>query len=356
MAGFRACGMVVMAWWFCAVIVRAMPPYRPPEPVDPVPPEPVDAVPPEPVDPVPPEPVEEVPELAAVDEERPVPELAAVEERPVPELAAVDEERPVPPESAAAAPSSSSESTEAEAERRRRRELDRRRREEQASSAADRREEAMLRILVELQAQTRTMHDNHRELMDRVLSLASQTAQTATAEKSAPSARRAPRPRCNTCVACTVAPPPGTRRAPCESWRTSAAPSTPAPGSAPKTPRGADGRFIRRGNGAPSEALTSTGEESPTPRLPVPDQELDELFVDDEIPASLEGEKKKKKKDKKRRRLLAEPSDKDHGDGHGGPGHDGDGHGGPDGGCGAPVSGGRHVEHMGRWAAHLDPF
>ncbi|OLP79320.1 hypothetical protein AK812_SmicGene40407 [Symbiodinium microadriaticum] len=94
---------------------------------------------------------------------------------------------------------------------------------------------------------------------------------------------------------------------------------------------GADGRFIR----VPLEALTSTGEESPTPRLPrpEPDQELDDLFVDDDIPASLEGEKKKKKKDKKRR-LLAEPSDrhKDHRDGHGGPG---DGHEGPDGGCGA---------------------
>ena len=264
------------------------------------------------------------PPAAAVDEDRPA--AALDEERP--ELV---EERPVPPESAAAAPSSSSESTEAERRRRRRR-----------RRAADRREEAMLRILVELQAQTRTMHDNHRELMDRVLSLASQTAQTATAERS--TARRAPRARCNTCVACTVAPPPGTRRAPCESWRTSAAPSTPAPGSAPKTPRGADGRFIR----VPLEALTSTGEESPTPRLPrpEPDQELDDLFVDDDIPASLEGEKKKKKKDKKRRRLLPEPSDKDRGDGHGGPGHDGDGHGGPghDGdGHGAPVEVGNYT-------------
>ena len=85
----------------------------------------------------------------------------------------------------------------------------------------------VLRILLELQAQTRRMDDNRRELMDRVLSLTSQT----TAEKSAPTARRAPRPRCATCVACTVAPPPGTRRAPCESWRNSAAPSTPAPHS-----------------------------------------------------------------------------------------------------------------------------
>ena len=68
--------------------------------------------------------------------------------------------------------------------------------------------------------------------------------------------------------------------------------------------------------------------------MPLPDHELDELFEDDEIPASLEA-KKKKKKDKKRR-LLAEPSDrhKDHRDGHGGPG---DGHEGPDGGCGAPL-------------------
>ena len=130
------------------------------------------------------------PPAAAVDEDRPA---AALDEE-MPELV---EERPVPPESAAAAPSSSSESTEAERRRRRRR-----------RRAADRREEAMLRILVELQAQTRTMHDNHRELMDRVLSLASQTAQTATAERS--TARRAPRARCNTCVACTVAPPPGT--------------------------------------------------------------------------------------------------------------------------------------------------
>ena len=82
--------------------------------------------------------------------------------------------------------------------------------------------------------------------------------------------------------------------------------------------------------------MTSTGGESPTPRLPLPDQDLDELFEDgDEIPKTpdegdeLEGgatpaKKKKKKKDKKRR-LLAECSDrhKDHrrdGDGHAGPG------------------------------------
>ena len=37
-----------------------------------------------------------------------------------------------------------------------------------------------------------------------------------------------------------MAPPPGTRHAACESWKSS--PGTPAPG----TPRGPDGRFVKR--------------------------------------------------------------------------------------------------------------
>ena len=230
------------------------------------------------------------------------PALEEPAERPVPELAAVEEERPVPELAASAAPSSSSsESTsEAEAERRRKRELDRRRREEEASRAearrcaaeeARRREEAIeqevetrvasrlvaahqagealpdvLRILLELQAQTQRMDDNHRELMGR-----------------RPIHQLSPRP-----------------------WSSSESPAL-------------------------------HGRESPTPRLPLPDQEahLGELFEDgDEIPNTpeegdgLEGEaapaKKKKKKKDKKRRLLAESSDRhkdrDGGDGHGGPG------------------------------------
>ena len=50
--------MVVMAWWFCAVVARAMECARSddnlPEPVEPVPPEPVEPVPPQPSEPVPP--------------------------------------------------------------------------------------------------------------------------------------------------------------------------------------------------------------------------------------------------------------------------------------------------------------
>ena len=250
MAGFRACGIAVMSWWACAVVTHAMERVlpsepeerapsedsldrftaeleRPPEPVEPV----ESPVPPQPVEPVPPQPVE------VLESPAPPQPVESLEAEELPERA----ERPVAPSSCSSEESTSEAEAEALRAEARRREEAIEQEVETRLAAAHQAGEALpdvLRILLELQTQTRRMDDNHRELMGRVLNLNLQTAQTATSEKSDPTARRPPRPRCATCLACTFAPPPGTRRAPCESWRTSAAPSTPAPRSAPKTPRG----------------------------------------------------------------------------------------------------------------------
>ena len=120
-------------------------------------------------------------------------------------------------------------------------------------------------------------------------------------------ARAPPRTRCNRCVACTVTPIAGTRRAPCLTWRSQ---REEGAGSAPGTPgRGPDGRFVPTKRPAPASPLPEAlsggaspgplpGEASPFPPVPAGAEKK-------------EREKKDKKKDKKKKQKTAEAGDRE---------------------------------------------